>query len=254
VRGRAERALRESVAGGFAADATREMYEWCMPGPRGRTIHYGLDLEALDARRAQLDRASARTALGLARDARLILCLGTIDPRKAQVPLAQAFGELAAGHPDAVLACVGSKGDEFAATLGEYVRGCLPDGRVRIEPIVEDVIPWIAAADVVVSASDLESMPRVLIEAMLWERAVLATAIYGIPEVVDHGRTGWLCPPRDVRALADALDRVLKLSDKEREHVGRAARARVLHRHNMRLYSERYAELLATAAAAPGRA
>ena len=64
-------------------------------------------------------------------------------------------------------------------------------------------------SDLLVCASDVESLPRTVLEAMAWELPVLATAVYGLPELIDDGETGWLCAPRDVDALADGLRRAL---------------------------------------------
>ena len=65
-----------------------------------------------------------------------------------------------------------------------------------------------AAALVLPSVSD-ESFGMVLVEAMACGIPVIASDIGGIPTVVDHGKNGLLVPPRDARALADAIQRVL---------------------------------------------
>jgi glycosyltransferase involved in cell wall biosynthesis len=65
----------------------------------------------------------------------------------------------------------------------------------------------LAACDVVVHASVLaEPFGRVLVEAMLAGRPVVATRAGGVPEVVTDGETGVLVPPGDARALTEALD------------------------------------------------
>ena len=50
-------------------------------------------------------------------------------------------------------------------------------------------------SDLLVCASDVESLPRTVLEAMAWELPVLATAVYGLPELIEDGETGWLCRP-----------------------------------------------------------
>jgi glycosyltransferase involved in cell wall biosynthesis len=80
----------------------------------------------------------------------------------------------------------------------------------------EDVGAWIGASDVLVLPSLSEGLPTVICEAMVAGRAVIATAVGGTPELVDHGVTGLLIPPSNVPALADALRAVL-------ETPGRAA-------------------------------
>ena len=89
---------------------------------------------------------------------------------------------------------------------------------------------WYGVSDFLVCASDVESLPRTVLEAMAWERPVLATRVFGLPELIDDGRTGWLCEPRDIEALATGIDRALSTGPEERAAVGRAARE-LVERH-----------------------
>ena len=74
--------------------------------------------------------------------------------------------------------------------------------------------------DVVVSAStDPEAFGRVAVEGQAMGRPVIATAHGATSETVLPGRTGWLTPPGDAPALAQALDRFLALSAEERDHM-----------------------------------
>ena len=83
------------------------------------------------------------------------------------------------------------------------------------------------AADVVVVPSIWpEPLSRVLLEAMRLGRPVVATAVGGTPEAVEHGVTGLLVPPRDAVALARAVAELL-LDPARRERMGRAATERV---------------------------
>ena len=81
-------------------------------------------------------------------------------------------------------------------------------------------------AAVVVLPSYREGLPLCVLEAMAHGRPVVATAVGGIPQLVEDGRTGLLVEPGDAEALRSALERLL--SDPElRRRMGRAARARV---------------------------
>src|SRR5690349_24505588 len=82
---------------------------------------YGLDLEPIDAHRAQFDGAAARREAGIPADAELVVCVGTVEPRKAQVMLAQAFDMVAARHPRAWVAFVGGRDDPNTEALRRYV-------------------------------------------------------------------------------------------------------------------------------------
>jgi glycosyltransferase involved in cell wall biosynthesis len=148
----------------------------------------------------------------------------------------QAFGRIAHRHPDALLVVIGAGSDAYSRTLYAYARDCAWSDQIRVLPLLADTAPWYYLADLLVCASDLESLPRSVLEAMWWETPVVATAIFGLPDVIAHGRTGWLCPPRDVTALADALDVALSAAPEERQAIARAARTRVLERHDLERY------------------
>jgi glycosyltransferase involved in cell wall biosynthesis len=86
-------------------------------------------------------------------------------------------------------------------------------------PDVERLLPGM---DVFVLSSREEGIPNALLEAMAAARPAVATAVGGTPEVLEDGRTGWLVPPGDPRALAAALD--MALTDRaEAERRGAAA-------------------------------
>jgi glycosyltransferase involved in cell wall biosynthesis len=77
--------------------------------------------------------------------------------------------------------------------------------------------------DVSVLCSTSEGFPNSIIEAMAAGRAVVATDVGGIPDAVEHERTGLLVPPRDVEGLANALDRLLN-DPPYRQTLGAAGR------------------------------
>lgn len=81
--------------------------------------------------------------------------------------------------------------------------------RVRFlgeRPDVERLLPGM---DVFVLSSREEGIPNALLEAMAAARPAVATAVGGTPEIMEDGKTGWLVPPRDPAALAEALEAVL---------------------------------------------
>lgn len=100
---------------------------------------------------------------------------------------------------------------------------------VEFAGFVPDVTPHLDAADAVVLASRWEGLGLVLVEAALRGRPAVATAVGGIPDVVEHDVTGLLVPPGDDAALADAIVRVLD-DPALAKRLGDAARARARER------------------------
>jgi D-inositol-3-phosphate glycosyltransferase len=251
IRSRAVRALGEAAQTLFVAEATQRLFEPTIGPGRGLAIPYGLDLDPIDACRLGFDRDGARRAVGIPADAEVILCVGSIEPRKAQIPLAQAFDLVAERHPRARLVFVGGRDDSYSRFLAEFGRCCGRAERIEIVPMTPEVQPWFGLADLAVCASDVESLPRTVLEAMAWETPVVATSVFGLPDVVREGETGWLCEPRDLTALAEALDRALASSPQERRRIGLAGRRLVERRHSLEGYGREVTELLHRVVAGP---
>ncbi len=249
IRRRAQEALAGAALAIFEAEATRRLFAPIVGEGRSLVLPYGLDLAPVEATREGLDRAAVRRELGLAADDEVVLCVGTIEPRKAQLPLAQAFGSIAARHPRAKLVFVGAREDQSTEALADFVAGSGLAERVELVPVTPDVHPWYAIADIFVCASDIESLPRTVLEAMAFETPVLATNVFGLPELIEDGETGWLCEPRDTLALAAALDRVLGSSAEERRRIGRAGRELVVRRHDLGAYGREVGKLIERVAA-----
>ncbi len=245
---RAEAAVGRAAKLVFEADATKRIFEAMAAAERCVTLPYGLDLAPIDSRREGFDRAAERRQRGIPEDAELVVCVGTVEPRKAQTMLAEAFDLVAGGHPRARLAFVGGREDADSEALQAFIGVATHGERMELIPITPDVDAWYGIADLLVCASDVESLPRTVLEAMAWGTPVLATDVFGLPELIEDGRTGWLCEARDLGALAAALDRALSTSAAEREAVATAARELVAERHDLPRYGNQVLGLLQEAA------
>jgi D-inositol-3-phosphate glycosyltransferase len=244
VRERLDRALQRSSFLVFEAEATKRLFEPVAGSAQCLMLPYGLDLDPIDEARASFDREATRRDLGVPDDARAIVCIGTVEPRKAQALLAQAFDRIADRHPRAHLYFVGGRKDHDSRALRRYIKAARNGDQMELIPLTPDVQSWYGIADLLVCASDVESLPRTVLEAMAWETPVLATRVFGLPELITDGETGWLCEPRDLKGLADGLDRALDSSPEESAVIARAARALVEERHSLERYGQEIAELL----------
>jgi glycosyltransferase involved in cell wall biosynthesis len=257
VRERGTAAFRRAAAVIFEVDATRHLLEGDTEPGRCMTIPYGIDVGALDRWADEWSRGRARELIGAAAQDVVVMCVGTIEPRKAQAQLVEAFARVERRHPRARLIMVGGRGDglERAPQLGVAAHGL--ELKVGIEPVHPDVRPYYRAADMLVCASDVESLPRSVLEAMALGVPVVATKVFGLPEVVREGETGWLCEARDTADLADALDRALSCPVDARTRMGAAARDLVHAEHEVDACAARYLDVLRAVAAGgppPGRA
>jgi glycosyltransferase involved in cell wall biosynthesis len=244
---RVANALGSAAALVFEADATRRMFEPFADARRLVKVDYGIDVEGIRRWRASADRTELRSRLGIPQDATVILCLGAIEPRKSQTMLAQAFGTvggIADAHPEAFLVLVGDMGGEYARSLKEYLEAAGLAHRSRVVPVVADTYPWYGVADLFALPSDLESLPRSVLEAMAFELPVAAAGAFGLPELIEDGHSGYLCEPRDLVALSEMLGRVLAETPEGRRRVGRAGARLVAERHDSAAYAAAFGRLM----------
>lgn len=143
-----------------------------------------------------------------------VLLLGRINRIKGQEVLLDAIADMpAAARERLEVRIVGSafESNEPERDLRERIERLGLQDRVTLLPFMPDPAEHYAWADVVtVPSRRPESLGRVAIEAMAWGRPVIASAIGGLTEVVEAGRTGWTLPPGDPQALKAVLLEVLE--------------------------------------------
>ena len=228
----------------FEAEATSELFAPYADAERRVVVRYGVDIDGIARYEWTFDREAARAEYEIRDDAVVLLSVGVIVERKAAACLMEAFIEIADVHPEATLVIIG----DYRCAYSEILHGLIDDAglddRLRLLPITPDIWQWYALSDVLVSASDIESLPRCMLEAMAFGLPSLSTDVFGVPEVIEDGRNGWLFPARDMVALVAALHRVLSFSPEERKAVGEAARETAERDHRSEGYGEAYRQMI----------
>jgi glycosyltransferase involved in cell wall biosynthesis len=137
---------------------------------------------------------------------RRVVMVGTLRAVKGHDVLIDAAPRLLARHPGMRFDIVG--GGPLAAELRARAASLGVAPAFTFHGHREDARAWAADADVVVLPSRSEGLPNAILEAMAAGRPVVASAVGGIPDAIEHGVTGLLVPPGDPLALADALARL----------------------------------------------
>ncbi|MBZ0091500.1 MAG: glycosyltransferase family 4 protein, partial [Sulfuricellaceae bacterium] len=184
-------------------------------------------------------------ALPAAAGGRLVVgAVGSLIKRKAVDHLLQAVARLGSG-PECQVLVVGEGPQQDA--LEQLAAGLGLGERVTFSGFQKQALPWIAAMDVFVLASAKEGLPRVILEAMLLGKPVIASRVIGSKELVLDGETGFLYDYGDVDALAGHLKRLLA-DERLREAMGAAGRQRVLNDYSIERYVAGVEKILAEAA------
>lgn len=182
-------------------------------------------------------RSSARAALGIAQDS-AVLCVvgidGAISPHKgydlllAALPLIPAIGPL-------VVFVVGRSEGWRPQIQGVEFRflGLVADDEVLRQAY--------AASDATVVPSRIDNLPNTAVEAASCGLPIAAFAIGGLPDIVDHGVSGYLAEPFDVGGLARAISWVLGRDTGPA--AGVAGRSRAVERFGMLHVGRRYADV-----------
>ncbi len=170
-------------------------------------------------------RERMRRSLGIAEGRFLWLAAGRLDVQKDYPNLLRAFAEVARRRAEAqlVIAGAGPLEDEVRALIGRLGLS----GRVALLGLRRDMPELFAACDALALSSAWEGMPVVVLEAMASRRPVVATAVGAVPELVSDGETGIVVPPGDHQALAAGMERMMRLSERERNGLGDAGYRRV---------------------------
>ena len=185
----------------------------------------------------------------LARRGPVIGALTLLRPGKGLETLIAAAPRLLARHRDAQLAIVGDGPDLDALSRQASTLGVA--GSVTFLGPSRDPLGALRGMDVFIHPSWAESFPYVILEAMSLARPIVASDVGGIGEALVAGRSGLLTPPRDERALAEALAGLLDDPARARS-LGQEAlrRSQQFSRRGM---VERMADLYEDVAARAGR-
>jgi len=190
---------------------------------RFRVVPLGLELDRYAS--ADAMRGTLCAELGLAADTPVVTIVARLVPIKAHEVFLRAAWLVRAALPSARFLIVGD--GERRGALEALATELGLGGSVHFLGWRRDLDLIYADSGVVALTSRNEGSPTSLIEAMAAGRAVVATRVGGVPDLVEDGVTGCVVPPDDPAALADALLGLLR-DPGRRQRLGQAARRRVV--------------------------
>jgi len=151
-----------------------------------------------------------------------------------------------AQHPEVEFALAGFiDGDNEAAVPRATIEAWEQEGLVTYLGSFDDMVPVYAQADCVVLPSYYrEGVPRSLLEAASMGKPVITTDSVGCRDTVEDGVTGWLVGARDVQALADTTNHLLKMPHEQAAVVSLQARRRILAEFDEQIVLDAYGDAI----------
>jgi glycosyltransferase involved in cell wall biosynthesis len=165
--------------------------------------------------------ADLRAELGIGEREPVIGTIAILRPQKALHVLVDAFARLVRVVPGAHLVIAGPSPGPVGGELAEQARAAGLEDRVHLLGQRDDVEAVWRAFDVGAMSSHFEGTPLAAIECLSCGTPLVATAVGGLPDIIEHDRTGVLVAPGDPAALATALEALLRDPDR-RARIGAA--------------------------------
>ena len=190
---------------------------------------------------SSIDRADARTKLGLDEKNIFLLSIGRLTYQKGHEFLVQAISKIIRRFPNARAGICG-EGPLRAQLESQILELGLSD-HVKLLGARDDVSPLLAAADIFVLPSRWEGLSRALMEAMAAGLPVVATSVDGVKDLITDGVHGLLVPPEDSEGLEKSILQLLT-DPQMRKRMGAAAQAHVLDVHSADAMCRKYYDVM----------
>jgi glycosyltransferase involved in cell wall biosynthesis len=158
----------------------------------------------------------------------------------------EAAMRLRTTHPNIICQIAGFIDPENPDSVThQQVKQWIDSGYIEYLGATDDMVPHIAACSCVVLPTYYrEGVPRILMEAAAMSKPAIASDTVGCRDVIEHGKNGFLCKPKNVDALVAAIHNFVALSDDEKEKMGEVGRIKVLNQFDEVIIIRQYMDAI----------
>jgi glycosyltransferase involved in cell wall biosynthesis len=234
----------------FVSRDTWKHFAHPVPASRGTVVYDGIDPPPTrPAPLLEEDRRAIRTELGLPHSAQVVGMLARVAPQKDYDTLVLAAARVVQTHPNVRFVVLGDRSaNEVTRKHDAYVQQLIQKSGLSdyflFTGYRADALRSLAAFDISVLSTHFEGLPLALLESMAQAKPVVATAVDGIPEVIDQGVNGFLTAHGDAEGMAARLIELIQ-SPSLGERLGQAARQTVLKDFTAEKFARSVADLYA---------
>jgi mannosyltransferase len=154
--------------------------------------------------------------------------VGRVRENKGQADFVEAIAPLLPKYPEWRAALVGlALGDD--ARWAEQLKA-KTNGALLLPGETREIVRWYQGFSVLVNPSHGESFGLTMVEGMASGCCVVASKLFHVPKLIEHGRTGFIYEPRDVAGLREVLERLMRepaLAEQVGRNAAEEARARL---------------------------
>jgi GT2 family glycosyltransferase len=232
--GLAESCLASADRVVFEAGATRRLISRYQKRDNFTTIAGSIDVSAIDRFCEQHSQRAMKIKHGIDPEKTVVCLIGTACPRKGQHVFLQAIGALQEKWPNEIaktcFVMLGARESPYLDLLHSQLE--MIDGTdTRLIEESHDVFDFYRLTDIFVCASFEESFPRVILEAMAFKLAIIATNVFGIPEIVTNHGEALLVEPGHSLPIAQSIATLLG-APRARGEIGAKAHAKATRLFN----------------------
>ncbi|MDD5259392.1 MAG: glycosyltransferase family 4 protein [bacterium] len=206
-------------------------------------LHNAIDLAEATQKSIEFD---FRKRYNINPDILLMGVVGRIAPEKGQEYFVRAGAGLVKKYPQVKMVFCGEPFLEvdkrYLAGVKDFVGRENIGDKVLFTGYLDNIWPLVAALDIIVVPSLREGFGRILLEAMIMAKPIVAARVGGIPEIIHHDREALLVPPADTEALSGALEKLIKDETKRRQ-LGDSGQEYVRENFNQAVYFHNIAKV-----------
>lgn len=166
-------------------------------------IHNAINLE----KTAVSSATGLRQQLGLPADARIIASAGRLSPEKNYATMIEVALQICSSHPQVYFMVFGE--GFLRPELEQKIESTGLQGRFLLPGFRKDLQSLLPHIDIFMLPSFTEGLPNVALEAFANKKPIVASAVGGTPEVVQHGVSGFLTTPEDVAGMVAGIQQLI---------------------------------------------